>query len=153
MVANSKPADLAQFHGIGDFPLPRKIDTLIKSKRTLKSTKAKEMQKRSKSWSSLPETSASGGLRIPKSLQKECLVRTREEDPEVLRERQAAVKERSVRDLSQITGFSDIPIPATLGRLVGGKKKDRKAADSSSRYIKKFTNQKKHQQCVIWFFY
>ncbi len=46
LVEKSKPAELAQFQGIADFPLPRKIDTLIKSKRNLKSTKAKESQKR-----------------------------------------------------------------------------------------------------------
>ena len=46
IVGESKPGELAQFKGISDFPLPRKIDTLIRSKRTLKSTKAKESQKR-----------------------------------------------------------------------------------------------------------
>ncbi len=46
LVKQSKPGELAQFKGISDFPLPRKIDTLIKSKRNLKSTKAKEVAKR-----------------------------------------------------------------------------------------------------------
>lgn len=47
MVKTMKPSELSQIHGLADFPLPKQIDTLVRpSKRNLKSTKAKEMQKR-----------------------------------------------------------------------------------------------------------
>ncbi len=80
----------------------------------------------SKSWSSLPDGS-SGTLKVPKSLQKECLVRTREEDPEVLKQRQAAVKDNTVKELASISGLSDIPIPNPF------KKKEKRSA-SAARY-------------------
>ena len=48
---------------------------------------------------------------LPKALKAECLVRTKEEDPEKLKERQATVQSMSVAELSQITSFSDIPVP------------------------------------------
>ena len=78
----------------------------------------------SKSWSSLPDTGAGGSLRIPAALQKECLVRTREEDPEVLKQRQQTVKEKSVKDLASISGPGDIPVPATIANLFKGGKKE-----------------------------
>ncbi len=71
----------------------------------------------------MPDTTSGGGIRIPAALQKECLVRTREEDPEVLRERRATVKDRSVKDLAQIGSIGDIPVPATISNLLGKKKK------------------------------
>lgn len=69
----------------------------------------------SKSWSSLPERK--NLLESFPSLQKECLVRTREENPETLRKRQAAVKDCSVAELAQITSLTDIPIPTTIENL------------------------------------
>ena len=52
--------DLVQMGGLEDFPLPTKIETLVRSsaRRNLKSTKDKEMsKKRSLSWSSLTNPS------------------------------------------------------------------------------------------------
>ena len=41
------PNELGQIHGLDDFPLPKKIDTLMRpSKRNLKSTKAKDEEKK-----------------------------------------------------------------------------------------------------------
>ena len=41
------PNELGQIHGLDDFPLPQKIDTLMRpSKRNLKSTKAKDQEKK-----------------------------------------------------------------------------------------------------------
>ena len=41
------PNELGQIHGLDDFPLPQKIDTLMRpSKRNLKSTKAKDEEKK-----------------------------------------------------------------------------------------------------------
>ena len=44
-------------------------------------------------------------------------MRSRFEDPDVLRERQALAAGKSVGELSRITGFSDVPIPSTLTRM------------------------------------
>ena len=41
------PNELGQIHGLDDFPLPQRIDTLMRpSKRHLKSTKAKDEEKK-----------------------------------------------------------------------------------------------------------
>ena len=41
------PNELGQIHGLDDFPLPQRIDTLMRpSKRNLKSTKAKDEEKK-----------------------------------------------------------------------------------------------------------
>jgi len=116
LVQNTKPAELAKIGGIGD------IASLVRPKRTLKSTKEKEMdKKRSKSWSSLPE---GGTLRskMPASLQKECLVRTKDEDDlDKLQARRELVQNTSPAELSQIGGLGDLPVP----KLFSSKKKDK----------------------------
>ena len=58
---------------------------------------------------------------MPKSLTQEVMVRTRIEDPEVLRERRNLTQSKSVSELSRIGGLSDFPVPATLERLIGGR--------------------------------
>ncbi len=54
---------------------------------------------------------------LPSSLKQECLVRTKEQDPDRLKEHQETVKTKSVAQLSSVTGFSDIPVPAPIERL------------------------------------
>ena len=47
LVKNMKPAQLGNIGGLSDFPLPEKLDTMMRpSKRNLKSTKKKEESKR-----------------------------------------------------------------------------------------------------------
>ena len=47
LVQSTTPAELGQIRGLSDIPLPAKIETLVRpSRRTLKSTKDKELQKR-----------------------------------------------------------------------------------------------------------
>ena len=59
---------------------------------------------------------------LPKSLKADVLVRTRTEDPDVLKERQALVSSKSVGELATLTSLSDIPIPATIENLISGKR-------------------------------
>ena len=59
---------------------------------------------------------------LPKSLKADVLVRTRQEDPDVLKERQALVASKSVGELATLTSISDIPIPATIENLLSGKR-------------------------------
>ena len=47
MTRSKTPSELAKIHGISDFPLPQKLDTLVRpSKRNLKSTKEKQLDKK-----------------------------------------------------------------------------------------------------------
>ncbi len=50
------------------------------------------------------------------------------EDPEVLKERRALVESKSVGELAAVTSLSDIPIPATIGNLLSGKRSRSPAA-------------------------
>ena len=64
---------------------------------------------------------------LPRSLTtKEVLVRSRTENPEVLRERQAITQAKSVSELAQMSSMSDFPIPGNIERLLAGKKKEEK---------------------------
>ena len=62
---------------------------------------------------------------LPRSMKSEVLVRSRLEDPEVLKERQRAVQTQSVSELARVSGLSDMPVPATIENIMHGKwKKD-----------------------------
>jgi len=123
LIKTNTPSQLAKIGGVGD------IASLVRpaQKRNLKSTKEKELdKKRSKSWSSLPENSTLRSA-VPASLQKECLVRTKEEDdPEKLKARRELVSSTTPAQLAQISGFGDLPVPKLFG-----KKKDKE--DRGSR--------------------
>lgn len=61
---------------------------------------------------------------LPKALTtQEVLVRSRQEDPEVLRQRQELVQSRSVSELAKISSLSEFPIPGNLQRLIRGSSK------------------------------
>ena len=60
---------------------------------------------------------------LPKSLREECLVRSREEDPDVVRERQRLVQSMSVSELAKVSGLSDIPLPKFRSRSRKGDEK------------------------------
>ena len=62
---------------------------------------------------------------LPKSLREECLVRSREEDQEVARERQRMVQSMSVSELAKVSGFSDIPLPKFRSRKEEKSKEER----------------------------
>ena len=76
------------------------------------------------SWSSLPGKISSAALP-----QQQLLVKARMEDPEVQRQRQETVNNKSVSQLGEIRGLSDFPIPTTLERLMD-KNKRISAADN-----------------------
>ena len=89
--------ELSQITGFSDFPIPGAIERL--------------MQKRDKSVdapdnvSTVSMHSSTKYGTLPKSLQREMLVRSRMEDPEILKERRAVTQAKSVNELSQITNL------------------------------------------------
>ena len=120
LVKQCKPTELGDINGLGDFPLPAMVETLVRpSKRHLKSTKEKgEMKKRSKSWSSLPEGGSQGWYNsLPRGLKTELLVKNVEQDTDLVKERQETVKRKSISDLAAINGFSDFPVPDVIEKI------------------------------------
>ena len=58
---------------------------------------------------------------LPRSMTTEVRVRSRMEDPEVLKERQQLVSNMSVGELARVQGLSDMPVPKTLENILQGK--------------------------------
>ena len=56
--------------------------------------------------------------KIPESLKSQLMVKSLVEDPEVQKERADVVKTKSVKELSQVTSFSDFPVPENIEKLV-----------------------------------
>ena len=67
---------------------------------------------------------------LPAGLKMELMVKSKVEDPEVQKQRQEMVNNKSVAELGQIHGLSDIPIPTTIERLVNRAEKRKIDADS-----------------------
>ena len=56
--------------------------------------------------------------KVPESLKTQLLVKATVEDPEVQKERADLVKTKTVKELSQVTSFSDFPVPENIEKLV-----------------------------------
>ena len=69
---------------------------------------------------------------LPAGLKMELMVKSKVEDPEVQKQRQEMVNNKSVAELGEIHGLSDFPIPTTLQRLVN--KEKRKIIVDNKRY-------------------
>jgi hypothetical protein len=118
VVAGHSVAELGQIHGFADFPLPTRVETLIRKKRVLKSTDEKEGVKKgvSRSATSLSSRSLTS-LSMPESLKTPLAVKAVVEDPEVVARNKEIIKTKSVGELSHIGTLSDIPIPDNVENL------------------------------------
>ena len=63
-----------------------------------------------------------GGLKgmydkVPETFKTQLLVKATVEDPEIQAQRAELIKEKSVNELSQVTSFSEFPVPDTIERL------------------------------------
>lgn len=59
---------------------------------------------------------------LPRSMKSEVLVRVRDEDPQVQKQRQELTRSKSPVELSQISSLSDFPIPKNIEDLLNKKK-------------------------------
>lgn len=53
---------------------------------------------------------------LPQALKAECLVRVKDEDPEIQKQRQELTRAMSPAELSKITSISDFPVPNIFGK-------------------------------------
>ena len=123
LVESKTPAELGNISGIGDLPVPTRIQTLLKpKKRTLKSTDEKQMSKKvSGSAKSLPDMS--GFLAVPSSLKSELIVSSTIQDQDIVARNKEIIKNKSVSELSQIRDLAEFPIPEAVENLFKGKSK------------------------------
>jgi hypothetical protein len=109
-VKNYTPAQLAQFSGIGDFPIPSRISGAFSSKK-----KRGDSKKRSRSETSVNgETPAGWYGTLPKSLREAKVVTKVKEadaDDQVIQERRKLVESTTPSQLAAIHGPGDMPWP------------------------------------------
>lgn len=109
LASSKSPAELARISNLSDIPIP---------------TTLRRMVKRSHSMTSLPkkiheaEVKSTESWTLTKTLNSQCLVRSKKEDPLVQAKRADVVKTKTVAELSQITSLAEIPIPSTLQNLL-----------------------------------
>jgi len=114
IVKSKSVNELSQITSLADIPIPDAIENFVKKSYAPAERKKKFKEKvKSQSTQSLSQTMYST---LPRSLKQDLLVKSVIEDPDVLAERRAVVASKSVSELSQVTSFSDIPVPSTLKR-------------------------------------
>ena len=55
---------------------------------------------------------------LPKSMKTELLVKVRDEDPEIQKQRQELTRSKSPVELSQMSSISDFPVPTTFEKML-----------------------------------
>merc|ERR1711990_583481 len=118
MVAGKSVSELSKMSGLDDFPLPPRVETLVRKKRVLKSTDEKENVKKgvSRSVTSLSAKSITS-LSIPESLLTPLAVKSVVEDQDLVAKNKEIIKTKSVGELSHIGALSDFPIPDNVENL------------------------------------
>merc|ERR1712130_520623 len=118
MVAGKSVSELSKMSGLDDFPLPTRVETLVRKKRVLKSTDEKENVKKgvSRSVTSLSAKSVTS-LSIPESLLTPLAVKSVVEDQDLVAKNKEIIKTKSVGELSHIGALSDFPIPDNVENL------------------------------------
>merc|ERR1711971_194791 len=118
MVAGKSVSELSKMSGLDDFPLPTRVETLVRKKRVLKSTDEKENVKKgvSRSVTSLSAKSITS-LSIPDSLLTPVAVKSVVEDQDLVAKNKEIIKTKSVGELSHIGALSDFPIPDNVENL------------------------------------
>merc|ERR1719507_411383 len=118
IVAGKSVSELSKMSGLDDFPLPTRVETLVRKKRVLKSTDEKENVKKgvSRSVTSLSAKSITS-LSIPESLLTPLAVKSVVEDQDLVAKNKEIIKTKSVGELSRVGALSDSPIPDNVENL------------------------------------
>jgi len=106
--------ELSEIKSLSDIPIPSTLTRL--AKRDYAPVERKKLFKQQMKSQSTQSLSLQGTL--PRSLrEKQLLVTSKIEDPEVLSARKAVVESKSVAELSKVSSFADIPVPTFLSKL------------------------------------
>ena len=120
-IVNSKtPAELSTISGLGDLPIPARIEKIWKG-----GDHGEETETRSTSF-------LEGGLHVPDSFKMELAVDAVVEDEEVVKQHMELVKTKSVSELSKVTSISDIPIPDVFENILKKKGSDNDSTNMTS---------------------
>ena len=117
LATSKSPAELAQIKSLAEIPIPSTLKRMTHFKREndrkggvlIKSNSCSDMDRRGKEkWSAS----------IKKSLNAQCIVRSKIENPEVQAERAQLLKNKTVTELSKFRNLNDFPLASTLQQLV-----------------------------------
>ena len=115
--------ELSQIHSLSDLPVPSTLLNLAKKGyapvQRKKKFKEQMSELKSQSTQSLAQSIQSTlHATLPRSLsEKQLLVRSRVEQPDVLAERRRLVESKAVSELSQLSSFHDLPVPTPLSKF------------------------------------
>merc|ERR1719461_1083569 len=127
IIKNKSVSELSQIRALEEFPIPDKIENLFKNQRpkpaSVKMSNSTYDNGLSETSSERPTSPQSfkdsiyGSL--PRSMkEQQLLVKSKIQDPELVKERQELVRTKSPAELSQISSVADLPIPAPVENML-----------------------------------
>merc|ERR1712172_40976 len=113
LTRTKSPTELSQISSISDFPIPTPVENLLKKKSEQTDAASPPVPPRKKE-----------GIydSIPASLKSELMVKTVEQNQELVAERQETIRTHTPAQLSEIHSLSDVPIPSFIQNLAASKK-------------------------------
>merc|ERR1712156_1304984 len=126
LVESKSPAELSEFHGLGDFPVPTRIENIFKNTGGVKDETQSDVAPKNFS-----ETMYAT---LPKSWKEQNLITKVkvEEDPIELERRRNLTQEKTPAELAQISSITDMPIPSALENFLKSDHKGKNASDEST---------------------
>ena len=104
---------LSQINSFSEFPIPKTIEKVINQAVELRAQKADK---------TAGELNKPLGEKLydtlPRSMKSEVLVRVRDEDPELQKQRQELTRSKSPVELSRINSMSDFPVPKNIENIL-----------------------------------
>ena len=131
LASSKSPAELAQIKSIGEIPIPSTLKRMTTLKKAEKESKPKPLARSN----SCSDVEAKEKWSIKKSLNSQCLVRSKIEDPQVQAERAALLKNKTVAELSKIRSLNEFPLASTLQQMVDGSRGQQNKTTLSSKSL------------------
>jgi len=119
IVKSKSVNELSQISGISDFPIPDTVENFVKNLEKKQYGPAERRKKIKEQTKSRSTQSLSQGIyaSLPRSFKQELSVKTLEQNPDLVAERQALLASKSISELSKVTSISDIPIPTAVQKF------------------------------------
>merc|ERR1712038_2068915 len=115
LTRTKSPTELSQISSVSDFPLPTPVENLLKKKSEQPDTASPPVPPRGQKKEGIYDS-------IPASLKSELIVKSVEQDQELVAERQETIRTHTPAQLSEIHSLADVPIPSFIQNLTASKK-------------------------------
>jgi len=117
IVRSKTPAELSQIHSFAEVPLPTRVEAWLH-----KDADGKSISGSGRS-SSIPRNKQEikeivYNKLLPEALTRPVVVRSRVEDPEILKVRQNVQQSKSIHELAKIRNLNEFPLPARVQTLL-----------------------------------